>query len=98
MQAARSFLAAVAFLTRVPVHVRIDGADVARGAVFFPLVRAGIGTVVGGIADAAADPLTAPLAAVLALVAGAVLTGVLHLDALADTADALGADTRERAL
>jgi adenosylcobinamide-GDP ribazoletransferase len=35
---------------------------------------------------------------VLALAAGAVLTGVLHLDGLADTADALGAHTRERAL
>ena len=34
----------------------------------------------------------------LGLAAGAVLTGVLHLDALADTADALGAATRERAL
>jgi adenosylcobinamide-GDP ribazoletransferase len=66
--------------------------------VFFPLVGAGIGAVVGGIAGAAADSLTAPLAALLALAAGAVLTGVLHLDGLADTADALGADTRERAL
>src|SRR5206468_3711202 len=29
---------------------------------------------------------------------GALVTGALHLDALADTADALGASTRERAL
>jgi adenosylcobinamide-GDP ribazoletransferase len=94
--AARSFLAAVAFLTRVPVHVRVDGSDVARGAVFFPLVGAGIGAVVGGIAGI--DSLTAPLAAVLGLAAGTALTGFLHLDGLADTADALGAHTRERAL
>jgi adenosylcobinamide-GDP ribazoletransferase len=38
------------------------------------------------------------VAALLGLAAGAVLTGVLHLDGLADTADAFGASTRERAL
>jgi adenosylcobinamide-GDP ribazoletransferase len=96
----RGLAAAVAFLTRVPVgrFVRLDAEDVARGGALFPLVGAGVGAVVGGIADAGASPLTAPLAAVLGLAAGAVLTGVLHLDALADTADALGATTRERAL
>jgi adenosylcobinamide-GDP ribazoletransferase len=71
---------------------------VARGGALFPLVGAGIGTVVGGVSQGLAQPLTAPLAAVLGLAAGALLTGVLHLDALADTADALGATTRERAL
>src|SRR5205814_3311086 len=97
---ARGFAAAVAFLTRVPVgrFVELDGADVARGGALFPLVGAGIGTVIGGVSQGLSQPLTAPLAAVLGLAAGAVLTGVLHLDALADTADALGATTRERAL
>ena len=78
--------------------VELDAADVARGGALFPLVGAGIGTVVGGVSQGLSQPLTAPLAAVLGLAAGAVLTGVLHLDALADTADALGATTRERAL
>jgi adenosylcobinamide-GDP ribazoletransferase len=96
----RGLAGAVAFLTRVPVGrlVRLEADDVARGGALFPLIGAGIGAAVGGVADAAAGPLTAPLAAVLALAVGAVLTGVLHLDALADTADALGATTRERAL
>src|SRR5256885_6983911 len=96
----RGLAAAVAFLTRVPVgrFIELDAADVARGGALFPLVGAGIGTVIGGIAEGLSQPLTAPLAAVLGLAAGAVLTGVLHLDALADTADALGATTRERAL
>src|ERR1700704_5339998 len=96
----RGVAAALAFLTRVPVgrFAELDGADVARGAVAFPLVGAGIGAATGGVVYALAGSLTAPLAAVLGLVVAALLTGALHLDALADTADALGAWTRERAL
>jgi adenosylcobinamide-GDP ribazoletransferase len=96
----RGAVAAVAFLTRVPVGrvVVLDAADVARGGALFPLVGAGIGAATGGIAYALADPLTPLLAALIGLAVAAVLTGVLHLDALADTADALGATTRERAL
>jgi len=96
----RGLAAAVAFLTRFPVGrwLDLDAADVARGGALFPLVGAGIGAVVGGVTQGLADPLTPLLAAVVGLAAGAVLTGVLHLDGLADTADAFGASTRERAL
>jgi adenosylcobinamide-GDP ribazoletransferase len=96
----RGLAAAIAFLTRVPVgrRIQLEAADVARGGAVFPLVGAGIGAAVGGVVQALSGPLTAPLAAVLGLAVGAVLTGVLHLDALADSADALGAATRERAL
>ena len=96
----RGLAGAVAFLTRVPVGrwIELDAADVARGGALFPLVGAGIGAVVGATAQSTGSSLTAPLAALLGVAAGAVLTGVLHLDALADTADALAAQTRERAL
>jgi adenosylcobinamide-GDP ribazoletransferase len=96
----RGLLAALTFLTRVPLGRRLvlDGEDVARAGPAFPLVGAGIGAVVGGIAAALAHPLSPLLAVALALACGAVLTGALHLDALADTADALGARSRERAL
>lgn len=96
----RGLLAALTFLTRVPIGRRLmlDGEDVARAGPAFPLVGAGIGAAVGGIAAALAHPLSPLLAVALALASGAVLTGALHLDALADTADALGASSRERAL
>jgi cobalamin 5'-phosphate synthase/cobalamin synthase len=94
--AARGAAAAVAFLTRIPVARRVvlDGDDVARGAVLFPLVGAGIGAVVGGAAAGLVHVLPALVAAGVALALGAVLTGALHLDGLADTADALGARDR----
>jgi adenosylcobinamide-GDP ribazoletransferase len=98
-EAARAAAAAVAFLTRVPVGraVVLDGDDVARGAACFPLVGAAIGAAVGGIAEGLVHVLPALAAAGVALLTGTVLTGALHLDALADTADALGSP-RERAL
>ena len=98
MPAVRAAAAAVAFLTRIPIPAPFTAADVARGAVFFPLVGAGLGAAVGAAADALAAPLSAPLASVIAVALGTALTGALHLDGLADTADALGAATREHAL
>jgi adenosylcobinamide-GDP ribazoletransferase len=96
----RGVAAAVAFLTRVPVgrRIRLDAADVGRGGAAFPLVGAGIGAAVGGLTALVHGPLTGPLAAVCGVATGLVLTGALHLDGLADTFDALGGWTRERAL
>jgi adenosylcobinamide-GDP ribazoletransferase len=93
-------LAALAFLTLVPAGrwVSIDGEDVARAGPAFPLVGGAIGAAVGAIAASLAHPLSPLLAAGLALAAGVLLTGALHLDALADSADALGARSREQAL
>jgi adenosylcobinamide-GDP ribazoletransferase len=99
MRAGRAVLAAVAFLTRVPVgRVELGRDDVARGSVLFPLVGAGIGLVVGLVAVGLDSRLGPLLAAALAVAFEALLTGAIHLDGLADTADGLGAGTRERAL
>ncbi len=97
---ARAAAAAVSFLTRVPVGSRLaaGGDDVGRGAVAFPLVGAGIGAAVGAAAAGLAHLLPALAAGGLALALGAALTGAIHLDALADTADALAARSRDRAL
>jgi adenosylcobinamide-GDP ribazoletransferase len=100
MPAARAALAAVTFLTRVPVARRIELAavDVTRGAAIFPLVGAAVGAVSGVVAAAAIHVLPSLAAGGLAVTAAALLTGALHLDALADAADALGGNSRERAL
>lgn len=97
---ARAAAAAVAFLTRLPLGRKLapDGRDVARGALLFPLVGAAIGAVVGASAILAAKGLPPLAASALALALGALLTGALHLDGLADTADALAGGSRQRAL
>lgn len=90
-------VAAVAFLTRVPVGraVAVDAKAVGAGAPFYPLVGAGLGAL-AGLAEHGLSPLLPPLVVAALLIALlAMLTGALHLDALADTADALGGRSRE---
>lgn len=94
----RTAAAAVGFLTRVPVGVRVDGADVARAVVLFPLVGAGIGALTGAVALLLHPALPSLLAAAVAVSSAVLVTGALHVDALADTFDAAGAATRENAL
>jgi adenosylcobinamide-GDP ribazoletransferase len=92
--------AAVSFLTRVPVgrFVDVDGTMVARAAPLFPVVGAGVGALAGLAIDLARGPLPPLAAAAVGLTLVAAVTGAMHLDALADTADALGGTTRERRL
>jgi adenosylcobinamide-GDP ribazoletransferase len=96
----RAAAAAVSFLTRVPLGraAALDGADVARGAVVFPVVGSAIGAATGVTAVLLHPRLSPILAASVAVALSILLTGALHLDALADTADAVGASSRERAL
>jgi adenosylcobinamide-GDP ribazoletransferase len=94
----RAMLAAVAFLTRIPVAVTLDGSDVTRAGPYFPLVGAGLGAVAGLAALGLSHIVPSLLAATLAVALLVLLTGALHFDALADTADAAGGWTREQAL
>ncbi|HEX5319246.1 MAG TPA: adenosylcobinamide-GDP ribazoletransferase [Stellaceae bacterium] len=86
------FLLATAVLTRLPVGVAAVGnGAVARACWAFPLVGAGTGFIAGAVFFAAgAIGLGGLPAAVLAVLAGVALTGALHEDGLADTADGLG--------
>lgn len=92
--------AALTFLTRVPVARRaaLDAGDVARGMPWFPVVGAALGAVVALCGTGLAGWLPAPVAAALAVTVGVAATGGMHLDALADSVDALGAPDRTRAL
>jgi adenosylcobinamide-GDP ribazoletransferase len=89
-----SVLGAIGLLTRIPVRL----ADPDRpGAAAFGIVGAGVG-VVAAVPLALFGSLGEPwLAAIGALTAMVVTTGALHLDGLADTADALLARDREAA-
>ncbi len=90
----RSVVAAVTFLTAVPVGrsaALVDRERLRDGTVLFPGVGAAVGAAAGAIAWVAAFVLPALPAAVLGVGAGALLTGALHLDGLADTADGVGA-------
>lgn len=91
----RAVVAAFSFLTVLPLGrlVALDGRDVARGSVLFPVVGAAIGALTGGAAWVLGDQLPPMLAAALAVTVGAAVTGALHLDGLADCADGFGART-----
>jgi len=92
---------ALSFLTRLPLGLREapPPGTLARAMGTFPLV----GVVVGGIGAAvyalAHQVLPASMAALLALAATILVTGGLHEDGLADTADGFGGGAdRERKL
>lgn len=82
-------LAAIGFLTRVPVPPKVfDEAEAqAQSLAWYPLVGLLLGGVLAVLAWALRDspPL---LSAALVLCAWVALTGALHLDGLADSADA----------
>lgn len=95
------FQIALQFLTQLPVgSIRDCPADwLARCAKYMPLVGALIGAIAGTATLIAASIFPQPLPAVIGLVTAIWLTGALHEDGLADTADAFGGGrTRERRL
>lgn len=88
----RAFLIAGRFLTRLPLPDpgAVSGPDLGRSLAFYPLLGVVIGLLVwvtGRLLVASGFP-SIDLAAVLVLVAWVWLTGGMHLDGLADTADA----------
>jgi adenosylcobinamide-GDP ribazoletransferase len=86
---------AITFLTVLPLRRRAAG-ELGAAAPWFPVVGALAGALAGG-ALAAAEPLVGvQLAATLAVAVLVAATGALHVDGLADCADALGARGRER--
>ena len=88
--------AALTMLTRLPVAAE---PQMASGARAFAIVGAAVG-LAGFVLLLGLGAAVPPPAAILAVAAMAILSGGLHLDGLADTADALvavGPDAAERA-
>jgi adenosylcobinamide-GDP ribazoletransferase len=83
--------AAAAFLTRLPVSRGAAPPNLTHAYRAFPLVGAVIGAVIGAV-DLVLLRIGLPsmAATALALGAGALLTGALHDDGLADVADGFG--------
>ncbi len=96
-----SFWLALQFLTRLPTPVQsdIDIQQVGRSLVWYPLVGLLLGAIMWGAAFFLQDQERFLAAAVL-LTLWVALTGALHLDGLADSADAWvgGLGDRERTL
>ncbi len=80
---------AITLLTILPAPASTAGLDGAAG--WFALVGAAIGALTGGVRVGAEQLLGRTPATVLAMIALVVVSGALHQDGLADTADALGA-------
>jgi adenosylcobinamide-GDP ribazoletransferase len=89
----KAFRLALAFLTVLPVRVRdeeLTEADLAASRFAFPLVGGLIGLVLAGLSlGLQRAGVAPPVAAFLLVASGVGLTGGLHLDGLADTADGL---------
>lgn len=84
---------AAAFLTRLPIRQQelVGPSALARAARCFPPVGLGIGLIAGVVYAISIEFALPPLlAAVLAVAAAILVTGALHEDGLADTADGFG--------
>ena len=88
----RLLLLACRMLTRIPVARgagRGSGPE-AAAVRYYPLVGVAVGLAGAAVFAAAYAPLGAPVAAVLAVATTVIVTGALHEDGLADTADGIG--------
>jgi adenosylcobinamide-GDP ribazoletransferase len=86
----KTLVAAIGLLTRIPVPAAPDPEIAGRATRWFPLIGAVIGCFYSAVAWTAAPHLPAAVVAVLVVIAEALLTGALHIDGLADTADGFG--------
>jgi adenosylcobinamide-GDP ribazoletransferase len=91
------FLAALGFLTRLPVPQAAmgDAGSLARAAPWLPAVGALVGLFVA-LAVALGAVMTPWIGALCGLLAWVLVTGGLHIDGLGDVADALGAAHGDR--
>jgi len=87
-----SFLAALNFLTILPVPLRraVSPEELGRSLGYFPVVGIIIGLILIGLNWLLSLILPSAVVNVLLIVSLTVLSGALHLDGLADTCDGIG--------
>ena len=89
--------AALMLLTRLPAgKTALSTAALRQAPVFFPLVGLLVGAIGAGLFHLVRPLAGSSIAALLTLVAMVLLTGALHEDGLADTADAWGGARGDR--
>ncbi len=88
--ALRPFFLALQFLTRIPVprHDSIEDKDLGYSLVYYPVAGLVIGGLLAFIAIFFSSLLPSNILAAVLLVIWIIITGALHIDGLADTADA----------
>ena len=86
----RTFLAALGLLTRIPVPAAPDAETAGKATGWFPVVGALIGALYAALAWLATPRVPSAVIAVFLVIAEALITGALHMDGLADTADGFG--------
>ncbi len=98
MLAPKSFLAAIGFLTRIPIgDVEISKRDQQYATIWFPAVGVLLGAVEASIAHGLGLVGFGNFAIAACVIAVSIVaTGALHEDGLADTADAIGAYQGDR--
>ncbi len=97
----RAGMVALQFLTRLPLRIEPPPAarEIGLSLAWYPVVGLALGIALWGVA-LAVSRLSALLGAAIILVVWVLMTGALHIDGLADTADAWvgGHGDRERTL
>ena len=87
----RRFTIAVQFLTVFPLSTkhRFDEVDLGKSMLYFPLVGLGIGAILVCIRILLSPYLPAAVTDALVITVLIVISGAMHIDALADTSDAV---------
>jgi adenosylcobinamide-GDP ribazoletransferase len=95
-----NFLAAIGFLTSIPIGKRaMEGKSLAGSAVYFPLVGLVLGFILAGVDYGLGRVLPNLLTSAITVTVLILLTGALHFEGFVDSCDGLfGGHTRERRL
>ena len=95
-----NFLAAIGFLTGIPVGRRaMEGKSLAGSAMYFPLVGLVLGFIIAGVDYGLRMALPNMLVSAMDVLLLVLLTGALHFEGFVDSCDGLfGGHTRERRL